>query len=260
MMPPLPATVSLLEIAWTLAAIVGVCIAIVNCVDANGDLRVLRESGRNGAIKVAAEGELSDQRIILLALVCKFLMGLVAMTSLPGRAPSGDLSWATIFIPVLMITVALALIYLSITKKWRRQKIGGYLRMEQDQTVMRLTEETHQRHVELTASLDALHHEVADNTAVTEHAAERADAAYREANHVNAKIEATNEAGKVATEAGNNLMGALGVTGKDTNERVKRVEAATVDATDALVNHSGETNKRLDKLEESADESFNADS
>lgn len=238
----LPSTVSPLEVAWTTITFIGIVLALFNWYDAYGDLIELRRSGRNGILLIAARGEWNDHSMILLAMVCDFLVGVLAMFALPGREPDGDPSLSSIFSPTLIIIGALALIYLSFAKKRRRKKIMDALRGQQDDLM-------EQRHRELALSLAGLHNEVGANTQLTEKAVERAEAAYIEANHVNIKIEQTHLAGQVASEAGNKIMDALEETGKDTNERVKRVEAATVDVGTTLADQSKESNKRLDALE-----------
>jgi hypothetical protein len=241
----LPPTVSPLEIIWTIVTSIGVALASINCWDAYGDLAALRNSGRNGVLLLAAYGELSDQRLILLCLACKFLMGIMAMSAMSSVESDGDPTVASYVIPILMIVVAGALITLSYTKKIRRNKIAVGLRTHQEELAQ-------QRHLELTQQLEALHSEVGVNTKLTEQAAVQASAAYQEANSVNTKIAATAKAGQVASEAGNKLMGALTETGDDTNTRVRIVEIAVVqndEKTDTANTRADTTDTRLDKLE-----------
>lgn len=124
----LPVTVSPLEILWTMVTLSGAVAAVWNCWDALGDLRVVRADGSNGALRMSAMGEWDDQRLILFVLLCELVAGILAMFALPGREPDGDPSLSSIFVPWLFIAAALALIWLSFGKKYRRRRIMGILR------------------------------------------------------------------------------------------------------------------------------------
>lgn len=113
-------TVSPLEITWTVICLVGSLIAAWNWWDAQGDIDHLRASGRNGVIMITARGERSDQIALFVALVCKMLVGVLAMSSLPSENVRGDPSLSAIFSPWLFIIVGLLLIFLSVSKRRRR--------------------------------------------------------------------------------------------------------------------------------------------
>lgn len=215
----LPPSVSPLEIVWTLITLIGSGLAAINWYDAWGDLIELRRSGRNGILLIAAKGEWLDHGMIVTTMLCDFVVGFLALFALPGREPDGDPSLSSILAAPLIILGALALIYLSFAKKRRRKKIMSALRGQQDDVMQR-------RHAEVTASLTEIHKEIDDNTRLTAHAAERADAAYEVANNVNDKLAVVTRAAKESSDLGNIGLSDVLEVSEDTNQRVKRVEDA----------------------------------
>lgn len=131
-MMQLPATVSPLELIWTLIHAFGVFYAYGNFWDAHIDMQAVKDSDRDGALLISATGERNDQFFILLALVCWGGIGITAMFALPPRQPDGDLAWSTVAAPILAIIGALGLIYLSYSKKNRRRRIMSILRNSPD--------------------------------------------------------------------------------------------------------------------------------
>lgn len=128
----LPATVSPLEIVWTLIHVFGVFYASANFGDAYVDMQAVKDSARDGVLLISATGERNDQFWILLALVCWMGIGITAMFALPPRVPDGDVAWSSVAAPVLAIIGALGLIYMSYSKKIRRGRLIGILRKAPD--------------------------------------------------------------------------------------------------------------------------------
>lgn len=128
----LPATVSPLEILWTLVTGSGVFLAAWNCWDAVRDMEAVQHTGEDGPLLITAAGERNDQAMILLALVCWMTIGILAMFALPGREPDGDPSLSSILAPWLAIASALGLIFLSYSKKRRRRRVLSLLRAAVD--------------------------------------------------------------------------------------------------------------------------------
>lgn len=124
----MPATVSPLEVLWTLVTIVGTVVAGWNWWDAQGDLDALRASGLNGILVITAKGARSDQQMVFVALLCDAASGVLALFTPPNRDPQGDLTLAALFVPWLFIVGALALIFLSLSQKRRRKSILEALR------------------------------------------------------------------------------------------------------------------------------------
>jgi hypothetical protein len=110
----LTSTASPLEVVWTIVCLVGLIVAARNCWNARQDLKRLLASGRNGILLREQRAALTTHTIIAISLLCKVLIGILAMLSLQSTDPDGGASLAAMYAPVLMVLSALGLIYLSI--------------------------------------------------------------------------------------------------------------------------------------------------
>ena len=124
----LPATISGTRLAWTLIAIVGVVFTSMNWWDALRDLRLLRRSGKNGVLLTTARGEVTEQTMLWVALFTDLIAGLLSLISPPGLEPQGNQTAFAAFSAPLFLIGAVALIYLSFSRKRRRRAIVRVLR------------------------------------------------------------------------------------------------------------------------------------
>ena len=82
-------TASLLEIAWTLAALIGLIVTLANVSEGMRDL-MLGLTGRGGPLVPVVAWNNVRNEIVLASVLTGFMMiGIVAMNT-PNHAPSGD--------------------------------------------------------------------------------------------------------------------------------------------------------------------------
>ena len=109
---------------WLGAAILGVGAAAKNAVDAQLDLRALRQSGRNGVLLITAEGSRNDQMVTLGAIICSAAASVLAIFSKPSnmlllrRGP-----WVALIGTVGMV-------YVSFSQRRRRRALLNALRLK----------------------------------------------------------------------------------------------------------------------------------
>lgn len=120
-MEDLTRTVAPLEVAWTVVTLIGLGVAMGNCWNAWQDLKTLNSSGRNGLLQQEQRSTLLTHIVIATSMLCKVLIGILAMLSLPSRDPDGGASLAALYAPLLMIVSALGLVYLSFTLNRNRR-------------------------------------------------------------------------------------------------------------------------------------------
>lgn len=106
-------TASLLEVAWTALALVGVSVSALNGWDAIADLQLLKAQSRNGSALVIAKGIVRNEAIRLVTQSAFLTIGVIAMVLRNVDPYSGS----RFFLAALFIAAEAGLVYASIADR-----------------------------------------------------------------------------------------------------------------------------------------------
>lgn len=113
-------TATPLEIAWTVAMVIGLATSIANVAYAYCRLRELRRSGMNGLLLIMRKGTLFTQCVIAVVFACLLGIGIVALVTPP---PAGPTTPAQFISGGLLITAAICLEWLTIAERLRPRQL-----------------------------------------------------------------------------------------------------------------------------------------
>lgn len=127
---PVLGTASPLEIIWTLIAIVGIALALVNLADAWADNTAIDEQTKDGLGDLAPSGRVialdnvGREALLLASLMGLFSLGLISLFS-PAPPPSNEpATWRALAFGAILIFVELCLVAKSILGRLRRRAVA----------------------------------------------------------------------------------------------------------------------------------------
>lgn len=126
---PVMSTASPLEIVWTLIAVVGMALALVNLADAWADNAAIDEQTRDGLGDLAPSGRVialdnvGREALLLASLSGLFALGMISLFA-PQPPPSNEpASWRAITFAIILIGVELCLVAKSVLGRLRRRAV-----------------------------------------------------------------------------------------------------------------------------------------
>lgn len=125
----LPPTVAPTEAVWSVTALAGLLVTVWGLWDAYGDRRALRLSGRNGARRLVATGNIRREWSRTYVLLCFLALGVYQMQRAPVLA-NQPVTPGGIALTIALVLAALSIVVGSVLDRRERVKLLAYFDTE----------------------------------------------------------------------------------------------------------------------------------
>lgn len=131
----LPPTIAPTEASWSTMALVGLAVTLWGLWDAYGDRRALRDSGKNGARRVVALGNIRREWARTYVLLCFLALGVYQMARPPVLAAQ-PVTRGGIALTLALVLAALVIVVESVLDRRERVNLRVYIDAELDRTAL----------------------------------------------------------------------------------------------------------------------------
>ena len=124
----MPATISPIELVWTVAALVGVLVNVAAMLDAWRDLRALHALHLNGAREIVARGNIRRECFRIFKQSCFLVVGLYFMAQPPAPSSAGqDLSVAGLVLVSGLLLASFSMDLGAAIDRHERKRLIAYI-------------------------------------------------------------------------------------------------------------------------------------